>query len=290
MIRAEAIDCALHDRVFSLPMEKGERCWCVILLTAGNGWIISNEDEANFAATSVVWMPWARDMRLKIAAGSVGYHLAITSDTLINAVGHNAESSELRSLTNRKIIARLDEYEKAVTTTQNAFELICREALNMSAGATTMIEAQIRAILVTLWRNTSGSFDEMRGVGLNERILQHFRQAVETHFRDHHSIGKYAADVGISPDRLHDICTRHLARSPKDLVLERILHEAQLMLNNTTLSVDQVSAQLGYRDVTYFSRVFKAKVGQPPATYRRQNSLASGGEGEFIEKGFADWP
>ena len=63
-----------------------------------------------------------------------------------------------------------------------------------------------------------------------------------------------------------------------------------MMLENTTLSVEQLSGALGFRDVTYFSRFFRTRVGLPPATYRRN---AISGSDPAIPQGaerFADWP
>jgi AraC family transcriptional activator of pobA len=290
LICAMEFKCALHDRVFTLPMGREERSWRGIFLTSGEGAIVSKDSVTPFSATSLVWTPWADGMSLQIKAGSVGSHFGLTNDILANAIGHNAESSELRLLADCMVACRLDEKAWELLDCLQAFEVIGNETASQTRGSITMIEAKLRAILVTLWRNTPGPTHNIRLVGRSQRVLQHFRHAVETHFRDRWSINKYADDIGISADRLHDICTRNLDRTPKNLVQERELHEAKQMLNNTTLSVDQISAQLGFRDVAYFSRFFRSKIGQPPATYRRHQAQATVSAEKDVKIGFADWP
>ena len=43
---------------------------------------------------------------------------------------------------------------------------------------------------------------------------------------------------------------------------------AESMLTSTKLTVEQIQELCGFRNRTYFHRVFKARVGTSPATYR----------------------
>jgi AraC family transcriptional activator of pobA len=290
MIRADKIDCALQDRVFSLSMGNQERSWRGVLLTSGVGSITSDEGEMSFSATCIVWSPWSKDRLLRISAGSVGFQFALTSDALSNAIGHGAESSELRMLSDRRITAQLGEQDQVISDANHAFSLITREAGSPTSGSTSMIEAQIRAVLVILWRNSVALGEGARSIGRTARILQHFRQLVETHFHDRWPIGQYANEIGISTDHLHDICTRHLGRSPRTLVQDRVIHEACLMLENTTLSAEQVSGRLGFRDNGHFSRFFKSKVNLPPVAYRKWSLTQRTSEIRTDQRNYADWP
>lgn len=290
MIRAEKIDCALQDRVFSLSVGNQERSWRGILLTSGMGSITSDDGEIPFSATCIVWSPWLRDRLLRISAGGVGFQFALTSDALSNAIGHSAESSELRMLSDRRITAHLGEQHQIIADANHAFSLITREVDSPTSGSTSMIEAQVRAVLVMLWRNSVDLGKSARGIGSSTRTLQHFRQLLETHFRDRWPLGKYANEIGISVDRLHDICTRHLGRPPRTLVQERVIYEARLMLENTSLSAEQVSDRLGFRDVGHFSRFFKSKVNLPPVAYRKWSLTQQTGDIFINQSDYADWP
>jgi AraC family transcriptional activator of pobA len=290
VLQAENIHCALHDRVFSFPLRRDDRSWRGILLSAGSGAVRSSTGDLIFGAATLVWGPWTPDMSLWINAGSVGAHFAVSEDALSNAIGHNAESSELRLLADRLIAAQLDPESLAFNDCTGAFNLILREVETRQNGSVSMIHAQVRAILVLLWRNSSNPEISARSVGRTLAILGHFRQLVETHFRDHWPVRKYAENVGISPDRLHDICSKNLGKRPSQLVHERQIYEARMMLENTTLSVEQLSGALGFRDVTYFSRFFRHRVGVPPATYRRNATSDSAPETLQASERFADWP
>ena len=289
MMRARAIECALHDRVFTLQVGARTRSWRGLFLTSGSGAIRSSDSEFGFEAMDAVWTPWDDDMSVHIAAGSVGYQLGVTDDTLSNAVSHNAESTELRLLAESRILVGLNRGTDDAEDAEHAFRLIVRESAQSSKGAATMAEAQLRALLVVIWRNATALGTVAGGYGRTRHVLQQFRQLLETHFRDRWQIGRYAHEIGVSPDRLHDICTRRLGRSPSALVQERVLHEATQMLVNTTLSAEQVSIKLGFRDASYFSRFIRTKTGVPPAAYR-DRAASQAASDRSGEQSYADWP
>lgn len=54
---------------------------------------------------------------------------------------------------------------------------------------------------------------------------------------------------------------------------EQIMARAEHLLRNSTLSVSQISEQLGFCDQFYFSRKFREKFGVPPRDYRKNGII-----------------
>lgn len=290
MIWAENIDCALHDRVFPLLSRRKMRCWHSVYLVSGAGALHAGDDQHEFAATSLVWTPSSENLSFKLKAGGVCTHFTLTSDTLSNAIGHSPESVDLQYLIDRRLSVQLDCSGVSAADCQNAFDLICRETHGPTTGSKMMIEAQIRTILVILWRNIAEPKEYRARHGLPEPVLHQFRNLVETRFRDHWNIAQYAREIGVTPDRLHDICTRKLQKTPSKLVQERIITEAQQMLENTNHSLVQISNALGFRDANYFNRFFRQNLGVPPGAYRQKLSRSFSSDQTEHATSFADWP
>lgn len=59
--------------------------------------------------------------------------------------------------------------------------------------------------------------------------------------------------------------------SPIDYLIRIRLEKAASLLTETDASLRTISAGVGYKDVYYFSRLFKKKLGVSPAEYRRRN-------------------
>lgn len=290
-VHAEPFQCALQDRILGPGIGGDTTQWRCVLIVSGRGLILrSNDDVLPLEAPCLAWFPSDFDHTFKIKAGGVGYQFIISDRALENTIGHSPEASELRGLIGSGVVARLGDAKRAVADASHAFDLIVREIQFPQVGSWTLIEAQVWAILVTLWRKSGSGPLLAANQGHAGQILQHFRRLVEKHFRDRWSGQQYATALGVSTDRLHDMCRRELGKPPMRLVHERTIHEAKRRLERSTQTVEQLSASLGFRDVGHFSRFFKSKTGLPPGAFRRQAKNLEQNHEPIPTNDYADWP
>jgi methylphosphotriester-DNA--protein-cysteine methyltransferase len=59
---------------------------------------------------------------------------------------------------------------------------------------------------------------------------------------------------------------------PKDYVHALRIEEAKQAIETGDGNLDEIGAQVGYEDATFFRRLFKRRVGLTPAAYRRKFS------------------
>ncbi len=289
-VQADRVQCALQDRVYSIGTSSVEHHRRGLLLTSGTGEIITADEEIQLKAPCLAWIPWRAGRVLRVHAGGVGYQFSVGERIIVDVIGNNPESVNLRLLEDRRVIASLENEDAMIADSENAFDLIVRELQRPRHGSWTMVLSQIRTILVFLWRLSGAEEVAMRAQGEPSRILQRFRQLVEIHFRERWPVAAYARAIGISHDRLHDVCTRELGKTPSQLIHERVVHEARLRLERSILTVEQVANSLGFRDVGHFSRFFKSKVGLPPAMYRDKVAMAVQDGYAIGDHSYADWP
>jgi AraC family transcriptional regulator, transcriptional activator of pobA len=100
------------------------------------------------------------------------------------------------------------------------------------------------------------------------RLYQRFRAALEKSFRTEKSPAAYAAQLGVHPNHLATAARAASGRPPGEWIRARIVLEAQCLLGNTTRTVKEIAAELGYADEAYFSRLFKKVVGVSPRDYQ----------------------
>ncbi len=105
----------------------------------------------------------------------------------------------------------------------------------------------------------------------NER-LQRVTDYIREHFRESISNEALASLYGVSSRRLTDLFRSAYGISPAAYILDYRLNIAKQLLEYSTLSVSDVAAEAGFSDITYFSRVFKNKIGVTPSKYRRNNT------------------
>jgi AraC family transcriptional activator of pobA len=78
---------------------------------------------------------------------------------------------------------------------------------------------------------------------------------------------EYAQKMGMSEKHLNRICKTVLNKTTSDLISERILLEAKRILIHSDRSIAQLAEDLGYLDISYFTRWFKKKTGKTPKEF-----------------------
>ena len=103
-------------------------------------------------------------------------------------------------------------------------------------------------------------------------------------------VADYASLLGMTPDRLHALCSRELKRSPSALIQQRIVKEAAARLEASSATVKQIAFALGFKDTAYFSRFFSKHTGEAPGAWRHRVAVRSRAGRSRPALNFADWP
>jgi AraC-like DNA-binding protein/mannose-6-phosphate isomerase-like protein (cupin superfamily) len=99
-------------------------------------------------------------------------------------------------------------------------------------------------------------------------VSQQFKQGLESD--SHYGIDDIAAELGISSSHCNRVFRQVYGQSPRVYLSEMVLHEAKVLLGNPKLSVQNIAAMLGYKDIAHFSRQFKRWSGISPTRYRQE--------------------
>lgn len=81
----------------------------------------------------------------------------------------------------------------------------------------------------------------------------------------------YTHKVDYSADHLRRIVKRTVGKTPHQLIIEAKIKRAQILLNESDISVSEIADQLGYANVHYFSLQFKQITGDAPSMFRQKN-------------------
>ncbi|NIG53910.1 AraC family transcriptional regulator [Chitinophaga sp. Cy-1792] len=98
--------------------------------------------------------------------------------------------------------------------------------------------------------------------------IRKFNLLVEAHFKSEHMVNFYAQQLFKSPKTLSNLFALFNQKSPSQIIQDRIILEAKRLLSYTDKSVNQITYELGFNDVPYFSNFFKKKCGQSPSEFR----------------------
>ena len=105
-----------------------------------------------------------------------------------------------------------------------------------------------------------------RKLRISEEALRYIRE----HSAEKLSIASIAAQVHISPNYLSNIFRKETGASVNEVIRQEQMKAAARLLRDTDLYLYEISEQLGYKDVKYFSLLFRECYQMTPKVYRQK--------------------
>lgn len=107
------------------------------------------------------------------------------------------------------------------------------------------------------------------------RLVAAYTDLIERDFHQSSGVAGYAAKLGVTPTHLTRCCRQTCGKSALELLNNRILFEARLLLRDTTAPVGKIAADLGFGSAAYFTKAFAAQTGLTPSKFRQKGPLAT---------------
>lgn len=104
--------------------------------------------------------------------------------------------------------------------------------------------------------------------GASAQFIKALDYLHENYVRDI-SLKHTANKVFMSPAYLSELCRKHLGRAFVDYLNDLRVQKARLLLEKTELRIYEISGMVGFREVSYFIRVFRKYTGMSPTEYRK---------------------
>lgn len=102
-----------------------------------------------------------------------------------------------------------------------------------------------------------------------EVIRDRFKNLVEGHCDKQHSVSWYANAMFISPDYLSKIIREYDGTSARAWINARIIEKARFLMQQSDLTLKDISDRLNFQDQSSFGRFFKSNTGQSPKEFRK---------------------
>lgn len=106
-----------------------------------------------------------------------------------------------------------------------------------------------------------------------QNLYNAFLSLLAEHHRVDHNVSFYAAQLAISTRYLSQITNFVSGQTPKQIIDNYLLKEAEQMLSSTTLTIQEISIALGFSSQVTFAKFFKSKRAIAPTTYRANLAL-----------------
>ncbi len=129
-----------------------------------------------------------------------------------------------------------------------------------------LIQSYLFALLFELKANTNKKREKPNSAS---KITQQFRELLFLHVKEKQKVTDYAILLNITPNHLNKSVKEITGKSPSIWIDETIINEAKYLLFQTSLTISEISYQIGLLDQSYFSRIFKKYEGVTPAEFKK---------------------
>ncbi len=95
------------------------------------------------------------------------------------------------------------------------------------------------------------------------------KTTVQAHLFSNLSVAELAALAGLSLSSFKREFQKLFNDSPANYIKAKRMEEAKKLLQVSSLTISEICYQVGFRDVSYFTKLFKAHAGSSPLAYRK---------------------
>lgn len=104
-----------------------------------------------------------------------------------------------------------------------------------------------------------------------EELFSRFYKAIEEHFRESHEVQYYADLFGLTPKHFAAIIKKQTGIKALTWINNYVMIQSKSMLRHMQqMPIQQVALQMGFTELSAFSRFFKTNEGVTPSEYREK--------------------
>jgi len=174
---------------------------------------------------------------------------------------------ELRG-SNRALDGQLDLRFQRSAALPGLASLLEGEGHAETRRGTLFRETAFRLFLLEL-HNHIGDHNDTPQRFRHDRRLRRAIDYIEANFDTDLSLTDICRASGISASQLTTLFRSQLGTSPYAFVIERRLAKAVQLLQRTEVPIALVALDCGFADQSHMTRLFRARLGRTPASYRR---------------------
>ena len=141
-------------------------------------------------------------------------------------------------------------------------EIMIIEYANPSENTQSILRSLTSAMIMQIARKYSQQQDKPQSLSLSSQIIKYIGENDATV-----TLQEVAAKFSYHPNYISALLKKETGKSFSRILLEKRMAHALVLLQGTTLSIDAVSAMLGYSNPSNFHKAFREYYGKSPREY-----------------------
>ena len=244
------------------PFSFDGRFYSILWITKGEGIARIDFNEYRLQPQRVLYItPHQKGSIVRMAAS--GYILQFTDELLFSAVGTKRQSAILKWMIDPCILFDIDNDQ--LLDFQPLCEILER---NINRVGAEYLLAKIIHLIWVYPQLVKNTVSDQKPTEEDIDLIKHLKRLIEVHFKDHKESVFYADKLQVPLWKLNRVCKQILGDTVHDVLLDRTMTEAKRLLLSSNRSIKEINFELGFKDPSYFNKVFKRLCGLSPRAYR----------------------
>ena len=242
-------------------------CGVYAMLVRGTAHATINVTEYDFKANDI----------LLLEPGSFFMIREFSDDALVYWIVFGSKFLEKYTVNNRMSLSALQLHSPKISVSENHAKVLCTvyDAVIAALNAEpSMLDTEKMVHIFNLLQSSYIKYareqDEylVKPQDRKTEIYQEYCQLVLQHYHQWHHVSQYADAMHLTLPHLCSTIKSVGNRTAGDIIIEAIITDAKSQLKLTNHQVKEIALSLGFDNVAFFNRFFKARVGVTPKVYR----------------------
>ena len=158
--------------------------------------------------------------------------------------------------------------EEKVRQYQLLWEVFLMEMDEHDTFKLEMLKSLLQQFLILCIRTYKRQNHNLPTDNINVGLIREYNYLVEKNYKMYTKVSDYARMLHKSPKTLANIFKKYIDKTPLQIINDRRLLEAKRMLKYTDATIQEISFELNFKDLTSFSHFFNSRTGQSPSAFR----------------------
>ncbi len=101
-------------------------------------------------------------------------------------------------------------------------------------------------------------------------IFNTFMDMLRDEPKKHQPVYYYAQKLCVTPKHLSFVCKQVAGKTAQELIQNAVIEDIVAYLRDSTLTVKQIAARMGFNNLSFFGKYVRGKLGVSPNEYRRK--------------------
>ncbi|WP_237371616.1 helix-turn-helix domain-containing protein [Rhizobium sp. SL42] len=280
-VHCETIPARSSQYHWEIGLHRHVHFFQILLVTGGSGDALFGSEIVRFEPCAVLTIPPAINHGFRFSPDIDGHVLTFLASRLPVRPG---EPNQLGAFLQSPRVTQLDDNHADSGLIRESLRRLCQEWQDRRGGRTLLLEAYLATALTLTARLAGQEAGDAETTDENDRRMEALTAMMHREVRNHRAASFYAKALGISPTHLNRVVKNKAGVSTQDLLMRRLLEEAQRELLFTPGSIQEVAFRLGFADPAYFSRFFTRQTGTTPRAWRlrEQQRLSPRASGDAV--------